>query len=102
MAPAKKRKATQDPDDAANLAVNNFIYYGTGQHCHNPKVQEQAALIKEEYEEANVANCGDAFAKKFLEKKKSKDFTWVKGYSEAYTVTEDESSKVGENYMTPS
>ena len=102
MVKARKRKATQDPDQAASTAVYNFIYFGTGKNCNNPQAQEQAALVKEEYEKAKVANCHVAFAKKFLETKKSKDFNWTKGYSEAYTSTENERSKVGENYMTPS
>ena len=82
----------------AKKHLSDYLSYA----CAKGKCPEEQALavsMKREYDSLDK-DTASQFAVKFMETKKTKDFSWHKGFKESLSATKNEVTEVKENYMT--
>ena len=99
---APKKPATED--DVNQKAIINQIQYTQSSKCTNPAAKEQGRLLAEAWngiQKHQNPQMTNEFVKRFFDTRKSKDFTWMKSFSEKFLHKETENTGMKENYMTP-
>lgn len=108
---AEKRKASENEGDVthAKKAMATFFSYhidgkgggGNGDPEQKPELKQELIALREEYKSlsGNTA-MANAFAQKFMDTKKEKNFGWAKNFKEEYTAVHTERAQMKENYMT--
>ena len=104
MAPQKRpasaaaSAAEQNTQNKKQLAM--FIQYNGSDRCKNEASKADAAALMTEYQKCR-GGMADKFAQKFMDTKKSKDFTWIKSFTESFSASKEEDCNIKENYLTP-
>ena len=79
--------------------LSGFFGYALGDKCKDEKTKEMAASMKKEYESLDKT-MASTFAAKFMETRKTKDFSWHKNFKESLTARKEEEHTVKQGYLT--
>ena len=94
--PAKK---TKEDVEAAKSNLRAFVSYA--KKSNDPQTKETAIQMEQQFKSLkNDDDMSAKFAMRFMETKKTKDFSWVKNFKESYNSTKDEETKMNESYLT--
>ena len=98
-APKKRRREQGDSEAVAQQSLRNYITYNKKSKDGFTKDTVQA--LEEQYKKVKGDHQMAAkFALRFMETKKTKDFSWVKNFKETYRADKDEKTSMNEAYMT--
>jgi len=103
---ASKKRPASAATSAAQQNTNNkkhlsmFIQYNGSDKCKSESAKADATALMTEYQKCR-GGMADKFAQKFMDTKKSKDFTWIKSFTESFSAAKEEDCNIKENYLTP-
>ena len=98
--PAVAATSAAEQNTSNKKQLSNFIQYGGSDRCKNGEAKATATALMTEYQKCS-GGMADKFAQKFMDTKKSKDFTWIKSFTESFSASKEEDCNIKENYLTP-
>ena len=101
MATQASKKARTRTEEAENKRQHTtYLGYQMSAKCKNEDSKAEAQSMHKEYHSLD-ADMANKFATKFMDTKKSKDFTWHKNFLETLTSSKEDQHQIKENYLTP-
>ena len=79
--------------------LSGYFGYVLSDKCKDEAAKETALSMKKEYDGLDTT-MATAFAQKFMDTRKSKDFSWHKSFSESFATQKEEAHGVKENHLT--
>ena len=95
--PPAKVPATESTFNKKQLS--GFFGYALSDKCKDDKTKEMAASMKKEYASLDKP-MASMIPAKFMETRKTKDFSWHKNFKESLTARKEEEHTVKQGYLT--
>ena len=100
VTPPEKKVRVRSDEAENKRQLTTYLGYQLSEKCKTGSAKDQAKSMQKTYESLD-GEMANKFAQKFMDTRKSKDFTWHKTFNETFTSNREEDHKIKENYLTP-